>query len=503
MINVWLYRALRVGLTVGMLIPVAVQASQTLQTPLEKAGYQRISKAEEMSAFYTQLVQAHPDIRREVLGQTVQGRPIEALVFSAEPAQDAGQRRLKLMIVGSQHGAAEPASGEALLVIARELAEGSLRPVRDTMDVVLIPDANPDGRDLQTRANANLVNINTDFVTLSQPESQALVTALQRFQPDVILDSHESAVLKRKSLATEGYLTDFYVQYESANNPAVPLATRTFAFDTVLPQLIARTKQQGLPANRYIGEITSIHQSIKNGGLTVQNFRNMAALNGALSFLVETRLDSGDEHFQSYRNIAERVRRQLICLHAFIEVVHEQQQAIVAEADLMRAAMATDATVLDARYVSDPEHPEVVIALRRHADGVLQQLQFPDHRKVAVGPEIPLPAYLAIINNTEVMASFLDKHQIGYQRLPAAQQVEVLANRYSASATFSEAATLLASTEKPLTLPAGTLLVDVAQPLGRLAVLLLDPRSSSNVFRYPAYAPLLVNNQEFFIYPVI
>lgn len=169
----------------------------------------------------------------------------------------------------------------------------------------------------------------------------------------------------------------------------------------------------------------------------------------------------------------------------------------------MRAAMATDATVLDARYVSDPEHPEVVIPLRRHTDGLLEPLRFPDHRKVAAGPGIPLPAYLAIIHNTEAMGRFLDKHRISYQRLQNAQQVEVLANRYSASATFSEGATLLASTKKPLTLPAGTLLVAVAQPLGRLAVLLLDPRSISSIFRYPAYAPLLVDNQEFFIYPVL
>lgn len=181
----------------------AAACAETLPTPLEAAGYSRHSTSEEISAYLATLVARAPALARtEGIGRSVQGRSIEALLLTA-PMAEAGAPRLKVLLVGSQHGGAEPAGGEALLAIARDLTEGDLRPLLDDLDVVLIPNANPDGRDLRRRANANRVNINTDFVLLSQPESRALAQALTRYAPHAVLDTHESAVLKRTTLARE------------------------------------------------------------------------------------------------------------------------------------------------------------------------------------------------------------------------------------------------------------------------------------------------------------
>lgn len=485
-----------------LLAPVTALSQQGLQTPLEKIDYTRVSLSAEMSTFFQALVLQDKGVSIEILGTSVQGRPIEALVFTKVASEAQALRRAKVMIIGTQHGAAEPAGGEAMLVIARDLVSGDLRNMRESMDIILIPNANPDGRDLLRRSNANMININTDFVQVTQPETQALKNALIRFRPDVLLDSHESAILKRQTLAKQGYLTDFYAQFESANNPAVPASARAFSFDVMLPAMLARVTQQGLPAHRYIGEITSIHQPITHGGLTLQNFRNMAGITGALSFLVETKLDSREDSFPTYRNIAARIERQLICLRTFLDVVHEKQKEVLQQVDTLRAAMPTEPLPLKARYIKDKEHPEIGIALRQLDTRKLETRIFRDHRKIEISDLIPMPKFLALTGHAETLKPYLEKHQIAYQQVQSTQTMRALANRYAPAQQFAQGATLITSTDKQLALNPGTLLVDLSQPLGRMAMLLLDPRSTSNVFRYPAYSPLLRRGEEFFIYSV-
>lgn len=484
----------------GVLSSGGALASFTAPTPLEKADYTRVSRAQEIAAYLREIVSADPSIRIDTLGETVQGRPVEALVFARNNAKGEGRSRLRVMIIGSQHGAAEPAGGEAMLVIARDLIAGDLRSLRDTLDIILIPDANPDGRDLLRRSNANMININTDFVQMSQPESRVLARALTRYQPHVILDSHESAVFKRQSLAKQGYLTDFYAQFESANNPAVPASLRDYAFNEILPVLISKVSQKGLPAHRYIGEITSIHQPITHGGHTLQNFRNMAGMHGALSFLVETRLDSRDDPHPTFRNIRERVGRQLICLRAFLAVVQENQDQMLTRVEQARSELASEPVPLKARYVHDKNHPEVAIALRRLDNRQLQTLVFRDHRVLESSDVINMPRYLAVTDHEDAFKQFLDKHQIKFESSSVTTQA--VANRFEPPASPKEGGILINAQNKPLTLQPEDLLIDLSQPLGRVALLILDPRSSSTVFRYPEYLPMVKKNAEFFIYPI-
>ena len=58
-------------------------------------------------------------------------------------------------------------------------------------------------------------------------------------------------------------------------------------------------------------------------------------------------------------------------------------------------------------------------------------------------------------------------------------------------------AELLAETHQSLTIARGSLLIDLFQPNGRTAALLLDPRSISSIFRYPEYARLVKPEEEF------
>ena len=91
---------------------------------------------------------AAPGVQLLSLGSSQVGVPIEALLFtqSTDPSGAAlrSSGRPTVLLVGQQHGD-EPAGSEALLVVAQELARGSLRGLLDRINVLLLPRANPDG----------------------------------------------------------------------------------------------------------------------------------------------------------------------------------------------------------------------------------------------------------------------------------------------------------------------------------------------------------------------
>lgn len=471
-----------------------------LATPLEKNDYTRISNSTEIADWLRALAARHPDHARvDVLGHSVQGREI-AVLHLAAPRTEADKPRLKVMVTASQHGAAEPAGGEALLVVAREILEGSRKELLEDLELIFVPNANPDGRDLGRRSNANRVNLNVDFVLLTQPENRLLRDALYNLAPDALLDSHESAVLKRQTLAKEGYLTDFDAQFEYSNNPSVPAALRTYALQTFLPAINARVSAGGLPAHRYIGEITSLKQPITHGGLTLRNFRNTAGLSGTLAILVETKLDSRDDTWPTWRNIKQRVSRQILCINSFLDLTREQAEEIRAVTTAAHQALPREPLTLYAGYERDRDHPTVRIPMRRIDTRELEEIEFRNHRKQVNGDTLPLPPMLAVARHGDLIQPVLDRHSIRYHEVEEATRAEVVATRVKVAPDMYARGKLLAETRKTVTLEPGSLLIDTAQPGGRVAALLLDPRANSSLFRYPEYTRLIQPEEEFFIY---
>jgi hypothetical protein len=450
--------------------------------PLVRNQYLRISDSAEISADLALLASASALARVEDLGRSAQGRPLEALLL-ADP--DPATEPLRVLMIGSQHGASEPASAEAMLELARELLWGGSRQLLETLQVVLIPNANPDGRDLGRRSNARGININTDFVRAREAETRALLRALARYEPQVVLDSHESAVLKRKSLGREGWLTDFEIQYEIANHPGVPAPVRTLSADTLLPALLQAAIAGGHDANRYIGEITSTGQPITNGGLSLRNLRNTAGVQNRISLLLETRLDSGERTYPTRGNIAGRVARQRHALENFLAVVHRWRTQIAA----VTALPVAGPFPLAADYGLDRDHPWVDIGLRRRDSGDLVVHRFPDHRRVVARDLIePPPGYL-IVAGQRLLRPLLDAQAIAYTRLDEARMLWALT-----AAAHPRAEAVRA--------PPGSLLIDLDQRRGRQVALLLEPRSPSSLFHNPEFAALVEGAATPPVYPL-
>ena len=384
-------------------------------------------------------------------------------------------------------------------MFARAVLLGELQGLLDEFEFVIVPNANPDGRERDSSRNGNDVNINRDFVLLSQPESCALDAAVLRYEPDVVLDAHESAVLKRNSLGREGYLTTFEAQFDIANNPAIPSTLRHYAEQHLLPALIEAVEARGLRAQRYIREITSTRQPITHGGTTLRKFRNKAGIRGALTVLLETPMEPKAGIYPTFRNIGERREKQWCCLQAFVHVVRARRAwiaRVVAERERLRPRMPL---ALNASYVANPRAARIAIELRRRDTFLVEPIEFADHRHVEEHDHLALPEAYLVIAHAAAFANLLSRHQIPFEVLPAAQRCHVERDVLAGGAEAEAACAVMETDAAAIALPAGSLRVPVTQRSGRMLPLLLEPRSQSSVFRYPSFARLIERGRPTFV----
>jgi hypothetical protein len=476
-----------------------------LATPFERGGERALPTSAEISAFLARLADARAEAAALRLGTSAGGRPLEALRLSESAAfREEGRpdpSKLRVLLVGSQHGT-EPSGAEALQRVARELAAGPLRPLLGALDVVVVANANPDGRDLRRRTNAAGVNLSTDFVLMTQPETRALGELLRSFAPHAVLDLHESALWKRRSLGAQGWLTDFESQVERANHPNVDPALAALAAERFVPALLARIEGAGLRAQPYVGEIVDVGQAVTGGGLTLRNLRNYAGLAGALSVLIENRLDPPGPAYPTPRNLAERVRKQALCARAFLELAAAEREAIRARAEAARGAWRRPAPVaLGAAWAPDPARPEVVVPLRRVEGGALVPWRFTYRGRIARDRPLALPAGYLVPGASAALRALLAAHGVALDVAPPPREARVVAQRVSAVERLPRfvggrevAAEVALATRESVELrrvAAGALRVSLAQPAARLVALLLEPRSTTGIFRSERFAGAL------------
>ena len=225
-------------------------------------------------------------------GSSQRGEPLEALVLTrgagTDPAALKATGRPTVLLIGQQHGD-EPAGSEALLVIARELAQGLLQPELERINVVIVPRANPDGASRGQRVTDNGLDMNRDHLLLNTPEAQALARLIRDYQPTVVVDSHEYTVAGRY-LEKFGAVQKFDALLQYATTANLPEFLTKAAEEWYRRPLVAALKGQGLSSEWYYTTSTDLaDKKISMGGTQPDTGRNVNGLHNAISLLVETR----------------------------------------------------------------------------------------------------------------------------------------------------------------------------------------------------------------------
>jgi len=489
-----------------LLSTCSVRAALPL-TPFERSATYTLPNSAEVSAYLHQLTQQSAQAALLSLGRSAGGRPIEALLMSNDAVfLKNGQpdaHRPTVMLIGSQHGN-EPSGTEAVQILVRQVLDGDQQHLLDKMNFIAIVLANPDGRDLNRRLNAKDENPNIDFIATAASETRIYIDALQRFQPDVVYDLHETGRVKYPLTYKEGYLTTINAQFEVGDNPNIDAGLRQYADTVFLPELLKQVSAQGIPATRYDGEIITLSQVVTRGAMNLSNFRNYASLMGSLTVVAESLLDEPGQ-YATPANIKERVKRQYLALEQFISLVADDAQHIRQLSRQARHSWRSKPDMqvaLEFGFEPNPKKPEIKVALTEQKSGKRVMKTFLHNDQIVVTEKEDLPVGYVIRAEQARYKALLQRHHIQYREVSKAEKVRLEQQRISAL-TVSEVQRPgvrdwldVGVQEKELTteLKPGDLVVTTHQPLGRLAAIILDPRSDNTIYQEEEWRGLLLHN---------
>ena len=198
-------RLIAVVLIAALAGPLSAQT-----TKAERTAYAETSSHADVLAFIETLESRGAGIKAWVLGRSPEGRVLPVvlasrpLVTSAEAAAATGKPVVWLQ---ANIHAGEVEGKEVAQMLLRDLTLGPLRPLLDSIVLLVIPIYNADGNEawapgdinrpgqngpplVGKRANGKGLDLNRDYTKLEAPETRAAAELIDRWNPHLFIDLH-------------------------------------------------------------------------------------------------------------------------------------------------------------------------------------------------------------------------------------------------------------------------------------------------------------------------
>ena len=518
-----------------------------LLTRAEHSRWTETSRHAEVEAFCGVLAAKSRRVRLLSMGKSGEGRDIPALVlFSGAASSPAAARRAgrAIVLVQANIHAGEVEGKESVLMLARELALSKAEPaILRRLTLVLVPDFNPDGNDRISTANRALDlsrlegqigppggvgirytgagwNLNRDHVKHDAVEMRAMARLNAAWDPHLFVDCH----------TTDGSIHGYDLTFDTAHNPLsghpAPIALLR---DRMLPEVARRLRRRTGIHTEFYGNFVDEARP-EAGWATYPALPRFGShyrgLRGRGDVLLET---------YSYIDFERRCRAMIETLRELLGVAAERAKDL--RAACARADEETTAAGLDPR-ADDLVGVNYGVA-RRGPDGALS-FDYPAHeegevrirsvdrksvrahrlpgmkgvksatyrcphlRRFVPTASVPRPwAWLVPAN----LGPRLAEHGVRFEKCRLHGAIEAEASVVTAvertkspdvtgsvapaggagigeGTTRWETVLTVRRERRRVTPPPGLLLVRAAQPLGNLALYLLEPESDDGFARW-------------------
>ena len=238
-----------------------------LETPLEEKDFETLTSYESLISFVQKLDRESESVTMDTLGRSVEGRMIPYMKISSGEFGEDRLNKLVVLLFAQQHGN-EPSGKEAVLTLARDFATGVHDDLLEHLDILLVPQVNPDGSEQHERRNAGNVDLNRSHLILNAPETIALRNLFHQWEPYVTVDIHEYQPWT-SSWLEEGYIKLFDQQYGLITNINTDETIRLFSEQEFLPYAEREITGAGYTFHNYIvgppGRIRYSTTSINDG----------------------------------------------------------------------------------------------------------------------------------------------------------------------------------------------------------------------------------------------
>jgi len=495
-----------IGLTALLLLATVGVPSQqlsSLTTRPERTGYRETSRYDDVVAFMTAVAAASPAIHLTTFGYTYEGRPLPLAVVGdvrdASPEAVRASGKTVVYIQGNIH-AGEVEGKEAAQALLRGLARGEHAEWLDSMVLLVAPIYNADGNErvridnrraqngpvggMGQRANAQNYDLNRDHMKLDSPEARSLVRLYTRYDPHVAIDLH----------TTDGSRHGYYLTYAPPYHPNTDRAIDSLLREDWLPTVTQAVKRKYDWDYYYYGNFGGRG---RERGWYTYDYRprfntNYVGLRNRIGLLAETysyatfedRIKASFRFVEESLNFASAHAARLRETTSAADVRRLVGERLATRATLKRSEEMVEILVGD---VAEERNPySGAIMLRRLDVRTPERMAEWGSFEATETERVPAVYYLPPTLGAAIER--LEAHGMRLSRLDAPRTLDVEQFRISRNETASRPfqahqERTVEGVWEPVSaeLPAGTVVVDMTQPLARLAFALLEPRSDDGL----------------------
>ncbi len=480
-------------------------SAQEPLTVAEKSGFQATARHADVIAFGEELAKRSPLVRLGELGKSHEGRTLP-LVILADPPLSTPEEAVKsgkpVVFAFANIHAGEVDAKEALLMLARELALATERPLLKDLVVVLAPIFNADGNEkiaatnrrhqdgpkdgVGVRENAQGLDLNRDFVKLETPEVRALVRFLNRWDPVLVVDGH----------TTNGSYHRYTITYEGPRNPAGDPKLVALVRDQLLPDVTKRLEKRSGYKSFFYGNFSRDRREWQTVPATPRYSTHYLGLRNCLGVLSESYV------YASYR---DRVLATRDFVRGCFEHVAENKDQIRTVLREARAHSAGSAEVAIRHRTVPFTAPATILGFEEYQkDGKPRDHAVQYVAKAEPTLSVKRPhAYLFPPGYAKAV-EVLQRHGLEVEELREETPLDV--EVYTASKVTRQERVFqkhqavsveAASRKESRRVPVGAILVRTGQPLGSLAVYLLEPESEDGLVTWNFFDDGLKEGQDF------
>ena len=479
-----------------LLLALPVRPQPRLQSPVERSGFERLTSYDTLQAFLETLDgRGHCTVRR--IAQTHKGRSVSSVLVTSSPRFGEDTLKLRVMLFAQQHGD-EPSGKEALTLLLARIAGLDLDRILSRIDLIIVPQMNPDGSELRQRRTADDVDLNRNHLLLTSPETRGLHDLFDTWWPEVTMDIHEYGPNSR-AWSDSGFVKSVDVQLGMLTNLNSSGALRMYERGSVFPFVDSTMQKCGYSFHEYI--VGSPEDFIRYSTTEPNDGRQSFGILNTLSFIQEgrggTELEDGLER---------RARSQCASIEALLDfcagrsaeirtLVARERRALVAGRGLP--------VVLCMDHFAGGR--KMIIPVRRVPSGrdTLWQVH-PLHDQVKPLCTRSLPSGYIIPGELTGIREILDRHHVqqeivvGSRRVDAAAYIIESVQPDTLEGEWHPKPSLRAEKVTRVLRP-GDIVVRTDQTRSLFLGILLEPESMWGLVKYDGFSSLLQGRE----YPIL
>jgi len=403
----------------------------------------------------------------------------------------------RVLVFANIH-AGEVAGKEAAQVLARELAQGLRDRWADSLVILVVPVYNADGNEriglrnrprqngplagMGVRPNARDLDLNRDNAKLESAEARALSRLVQEYDPHVALDLH----------TTNGTFHGYHLTYSPPLHPSTDAGITDLLRDEWLPAVTESIRDRYGWEMFYYGNVPGTFGMRGERGWYTFDHRprfttNYLGLRNRFGILSEA---------YSYATFEDRILAHGRLVEAVIEFAFANATRV---REVVEAADQEPAPGMEVALRAEPARGDTIDVLlgavdeernpysgaliyRRRDDQTVERM--PDYGTFRATEVTAAPAAYLVPAQLTAVIERLEAHGVRTARLEA--DADIVASAFHVDSTRASERQYQGHflrelwgewREERQLFATGTVVVPVRQPLGRLVVVLLEPRS--------------------------